>query len=208
MLIDLIGKRYGRLTVLSVNGKRGHYYYWNCLCDCGKETVVCSTDLKSGCTKSCGCLHDEMSRERARKQFTTHGLSKTRLHSIWLSMRTRCNNPNSKSYKDYGAKGVSVCSEWQTDFLSFYQWSMANGYAEDLTIDRIDYNGNYCPENCRWVTIAEQARNTRSNRWVTINGETRILSDWAKIIGINRKTLSDRIDKGLPDSELVKPPCR
>ena len=208
MLTDLAGKRFGRLQVLSFKEKRGKVHYWNCRCDCGKEVVVNGYSMIHGNSRSCGCLHDELSRERARKQFTTHGLSKTRLHSIWLSMRTRCNNPHAKAYQYYGARGISICSEWQNDFQTFYDWAMANGYAENLTLDRIDFNEDYCPKNCRWVTTAEQARNTRKNRLVTINGETHILCDWAKIIGINYKSLAERIDKGWPDSELVKPPCR
>jgi len=206
-MIDLTGKRYGRLLVLSLNSKRGKFFYWNCICDCGKEVVVNGHCLKHGNTKSCGCLHDELSRDRAKKQFTTHGLRNTRLYSIWASMRTRCNNPNSHGFQYYGARGICICEEWN-DFQAFYEWAMSNGYAENLTIDRIDVDGNYSPENCRWVTPAEQTRNTRNNRIVTIQGETHILNEWARIIGINRKTLSDRLNKNLPDNELVKPPCR
>lgn len=207
-MTDLTGKRFGRLQVLSFKEKHGKVHYWNCRCDCGKEVVVNGYSMIYGNSRSCGCLHDELSRERLKKQATKHGLCRTRLSSIYHTMKTRCNNPNCNAYKYYGARGISLCPEWHNDFMNFYNWAIANGYADDLTIDRIDVNGNYCPENCRWVTPYEQGRNTRKNRWVTINGETHILNDWAKILGINRKTLSDRLDKGLPDSELVKPPCR
>ena len=154
---DLNGRRFGRLVVVKYAGKGK----WKCLCDCGNETTVLTSSLKSGRTSSCGCLYKEK-----RNGKMTHGLSKTRLYRVWLGMRSRCNDPNNLSYKRYGGRGISVCDEWNSDFKSFYDWAMNTGYDPDApkgacTIDRINNGGNYCPENCRWITLTEQQKNKR-----------------------------------------------
>lgn len=202
----MTGQKFGRLTVLSRNPQKGHTVFWDCVCDCGNKTRVSSINLLRGRIKSCGCLHDDLSRERAKKQFTKHGLRSTRLYSIWASMNTRCYNPNSRSYKHYGERGVKVCEEWKT-FTNFYDWALGNGYREDLTLDRIDCNGNYDPQNCRWATTEMQCNNKRNSRFVTINGERHTLSEWSKISGVHRRTISDRIAKGYPENEWLKKPC-
>lgn len=125
-----------------------------------------------------------------------HGLRKTRLFSIWINIRTRCNNPNSNRYGRYGGRGIKVCEEWNTDFLTFRDWALSNGYRDDLTIDRIDNDGNYCPENCRWVTLKEQARNTKRNVTVELSGEEKTLIEWCELYGINYKTVRDRLLRG------------
>ena len=156
-LIDLHGMRYGRLQVIEIAGKKGCETTWLCKCDCGNETVVMGGNLRSGKTKSCGCFHDESS----KKRFVKHNLTGTRLNRIWKNMKTRCSNPNSNNYQYYGERGITICEEWKNSFESFMEWALANGYREDLTIDRIDVNENYEPNNCRWVTMTVQNNNRR-----------------------------------------------
>ena len=127
--------------------------------------------------------------------FITHGKSKTRLYNIWSDMKRRCYNPKNKRYNRYGGRGISVCDEWKDDFQAFYDWAIYNDYAEDLTIDRIDVNGNYEPNNCRWITWKEQQRNTSRNRFITVNGVTRTMTEWAEITGIHRDVIKDRLNK-------------
>ena len=190
--IDLTGQRFGRLVVLRYAGRsQGKKNLWFCKCDCGNEKIVAIDKLNSGNTKSCGCLQ----REVHRKCRMTHGKSNTKLYLVWREMITRTENQNAERYSIYGGRGISICDEWRNDFQSFYDWAIQNGYKEGLTIDRIDVNGNYEPDNCRWITPYEQARNLRKNVWITYNRKTMILKDWAKEIGINYNTLWCRIVK-------------
>lgn len=182
---DLEGRKFGRLTVIEKVGMTKHNkVLWKCQCDCGNESIVWTHSLISGHTKSCGCIKIE--------RLTKHGNLHTRIWNIWQTMKRRCKDKTFIGYENYGGRGIKVCEEWQ-DFIPFYEWSMNNGYRDDLTIDRIDVNGNYEPSNCRWATRAEQSRNKRSNINITYNGETKILKDWAKSIGMKPSTLRARI---------------
>lgn len=135
-----------------------------------------------------------------------HGKRNTRLYRIWLQMKNRCYNKRSDRYKDYGGRGIVVCVEWRNSFELFYDWSMSHGYSDELTIDRIDNDGNYEPSNCRWVTIKEQSRNTRNNRSLTLNGETHCLIEWAEITGLGRQCIYNRLRYGWTvEDALTKP---
>ena len=193
---DLTGKRFGRLTVVerACPEKKGNSR-WICRCDCGGYNVVRSDHLSGGLVKSCGCLSVE---NRIK-----HNLHNTRLYGIWLSMKERCYNPKKSSYNLYGGRGIIVCDEWLHDFQAFYDWSMANGYRDDLTLDREDGNKNYCPENCRWATIFEQNNNTSRNRHLTYKGETHTVSEWSRITGISRSTLQHRLVHDWPIERML-----
>ncbi len=160
--VDLAGQRFGKLVAIGPTAERSSgRVVWECICDCGKPAFAQSSHLVSGHTKSCGCY----SREKTTEMNTTHGCTHTRLYRIWTSMKTRCTNPKSKTYDYYGGRGIGICSEWMDDFSTFHNWAINNGYAEELTIDRINGDRNYSPDNCRWATWHEQRINQRrSNR--------------------------------------------
>lgn len=193
--LDLTGKRFGRLTVIEESGRKNGGVVWRCKCDCGNEVCVRSNTLRRGRTVSCGCYN----RERATK----HGMGRTRLHGIWSNIRYRCGNLNNSRASDYGGRGIKVCDEWANSFEAFRDWALANGYRDDLTIDRIDVNGDYEPSNCRWATLREQGRNKRNNVWLTCNGETHILTDWAKLTNQPKSRLWKRKRLGWSDREII-----
>lgn len=191
--IDLTGQQYGRLSVMEHTGRdKRRNALWRCQCECGEIVIVRACDLKSGHTASCGCLN----RERQRASATTHGETETRLYHIWEGMKSRCLNISDRSYKDYGGRGITVCAEWANSFEAFRDWALANGYRDDLTIDRKENDGPYNPDNCRWATAKQQGNNRRSNRLITHNGETHTLTQWAELTGIKRETLSQRLRNG------------
>lgn len=209
---DLTGQKFGRLTVVKraedMYDKFGRHTMWECPCECGKTTIVGTSTLTCGVTKSCGCYKSEVTSKRAK----THGMSKTRLYGVWRTMLSRCYNENTKKYKLYGDRGIQVCDEWHK-FENFYEWTISNGYDEnadfgECTIDRINNDGNYCPENCRWATRLEQANNTRTNHFLEWNNENHTISQWANIVGINRRTISERINSGWSVEDALTIPIK
>lgn len=189
-LIDLTGKRFGKLTVINRIEDKRNGAWWLCRCDCGKEKVIKGQSLRDGLSHSCGCGIAESNSQR----FKTHGMSRTRLYRIWVNMHRRCEYEKNGGYAYCGAKGIRVCEEWK-DFQTFRDWAYAKGYEETLTIDRIDNSKNYCPENCRWVSMKTQENNRDNCHYITFNGETHTLTEWAEITGINKYTLSYRINQ-------------
>lgn len=206
-MIDRTGERFGMLVITRfIRVDKNWNYIWECKCDCGNIINVRYNNLLNGSTKSCGCLK----RERTIERSTKHGLSGsqgnyTRLYRIWLNMRRRCNNRRDQDYPYYGGRGIKVCKEWD-NYAAFHDWAMKNGYADHLTLDRINNNGDYCPENCRWATRKEQARNTRQNHFITFNGKTMTIAEWAEYLGVSSTVLRTRLYRGWPiERALTRP---
>ena len=187
-----------------------------CQCDCGKEVLVCASSLRKG-QKSCGC----MTKSILQKSHTIHGKCYTRLYGVWDGMLDRCYKIYSVSYKYYGGRGITVCDEWRTDFQAFYDWAMANGYNPEAkrgecTLDRIDVNGNYCPENCRWVDMKTQEANKHRDengkkimnrkRDITIKGETKSLKEWCGIYNITPASVRYRMSLGWDKIKAITEP--
>ncbi|NSW82555.1 MAG: hypothetical protein HPY90_04640 [Syntrophothermus sp.] len=200
--IDLVGKKFGRLTVIGQADVKRRNLHWECQCECGNIVVVAGVNLKNGHTRSCGCWKNELMETFGRRT-TTHGLKRHRLYRIWSKMKERCNNPRSKFYELYGGRGIKVCEEWANDFQAFYDWAMANGYREGLTIDRKNNDGDYEPENCRWVTRKIQNNNVRRNVLYTVNGETHTQREWEEILGMRRGSLYKIRQKGERVEEFI-----
>lgn len=184
---DLTGKIFGRLTVLELDRvtDKGHYF-WLCRCECGNLCSISTGGLNRG-TGSCGCIKREM----LQKRNSTHGMADTSLYAIWCGIKSRCDVPSNKAYKNYGGRGITYCEKWKT-FEGFYE-DMNESYKSWLTIDRINNDGNYCKENCRWVDSFTQASNTRKNKYVEYEGETYTVSQLARKFGMKPQTLNKRL---------------
>lgn len=206
---DLSGKVFGKLTVLhqaddyvSKTGKP--YATWLCKCECGVEKVYMQCSLTTGHTVSCGCHRRALMKEAK----TIHGGVGTKLYNSWRAMKERCTNPHAENYPSYGGRGIRVCEEW-LDYEIFMSWALTHGYKPGLTIDRVDMNGDYTPENCRWINQRQQCNNKRNNRRITFNGRTKTLSEWASEVGINKGTILNRIDKlGWDASKALTEPVK
>lgn len=194
--IDLTGQRFGRLTVMgrAENTPSGQAR-WRCQCNCGKESTVAGQHLRNGVVVSCGCYSSEKSSERAIVRNTTHGKYYTRLHRIWSNMKNRCYNHKHRFYARYGGRGITVCDQWMYDFQKFWNWAISNGYQDNLSIDRIDNEKGYSPDNCRWVLQKEQARNKSNVALVEIDGIAKSLPEWCEQYGVNYYTAYDRMHK-------------
>lgn len=195
---DLTGQKFGRLTVIGRAENKGSQTYWKCKCDCGNECTVNAYCLKKGFTKSCCCF---------RKDFLiVHGMYDTKIYKTWENINSRCNNPNTPEYPNYGGRGIRICDEWK-NFQDFYNYvsKLPHFGEEGYSLDRIDNNGNYAPNNVRWADIKTQQRNKRTNLLVEYNGAEMILKDAAKLSGISYATLLHRYSKGETGEKLFRP---
>lgn len=185
---DLTGKKFSHLQVLYDSGERSSTgnIIWTCKCDCGAITKVKGSHLLEGSIKSCGCEQHPQ----------THGMTDSRLYHIWCTMKARCCRESSHKYDNYGKRGIQICDDWKNDFTKFYQWAIENGYSDELSIDRIDNDGDYCPENCRWATRIQQANNTRTNRFVNIDGKSGTIAEMARLYEISPKLIYKRLRLG------------
>lgn len=201
---DITGKKFGRLTVLRQEGiDKWGKRIWLCKCVCGNTKIVRTEALTSGDTKSCGCLLHETRQKTYSNLNKTHGMTNTRLYKKWRGIICRCYSEGTNGYKNYGGRGIKVCNEWKNDFMSFYEWAIATGYKQGLTIDRIDVNDDYKPDNCKWATIKEQQNNKRSNCFLEYEGEIKTLKQWSEKFNIKYATLKCRKDKGWNVQEIL-----
>lgn len=200
---DLTGMRCGTLTAIRPAGfsTNAGNIMWVSKCDCGNERIVIGSDFKRGRYKSCGCLG-------RRRKYGKDTAKSMRLWHIHNSILVRCRCETNKKYADYGGRGITVCDEWLHSFESFRDWAVQNGYADDLSIDRIDVNGNYCPENCRWATNIEQQNNKRNNHTITCDGRTMTIAEWARELGVRPTALRQRLVRGWSDEQTIKMPVK
>lgn len=197
--IDITGLRFGRLVAIEHLGKQ----HWKCKCDCGNITISNSYLMRNGKAKSCGCLVSEINRD----MHYIDGRCETRLYHTYLSMKARCFNPHIKRFENYGGRGITVCDEWKNSYSSFREWAISNGYKDCLTLDRIDVNGNYEPNNCRWATRKEQSNNKRNNILVTVDGITETLKQTCERYKVPYKRTWKRFKCGWSiEDALFKPP--
>lgn len=199
---SLVGQKFGELEVIARDSNKNRTYFV-CACSCGNRVSVREDKLKNGQAISCGC-------RRRKRSDATHDMSRTRLYHVFEAMRQRCGNPRAQEYKNYGGRGIKVCEEWRGTggFQRFYDWAMRNGYDENApygscTLDRIDVNGDYTPENCRWVTSKEQAKNTTRNIIIEYGGEARCLKEWSEVTGLSYAAIAKRYRSGWPVAEIL-----
>lgn len=194
---DMTGKKFEHCQVIGFSGlSNDNKATWECLCECGGVFVTTGKALRDGSSKSCGCLKTKIILEASRKN-RKHGETNNRLYNIWRGIKKRCYIPNDTSYKNYGAKGIKVCDEWLNSYEKFRDWAMSNGYEDNLTIDRIDSEGDYTPENCRWANWKQQGRNRSNNKRIMYKGKRMTFSEVAEKIGISRELLYYRYNHGV-----------
>lgn len=209
---DLTGRTFGKLTVKRFshvdtkksNNRTTRHYVWECDCECGNTSFVRANNLKSGHTTSCGCYIEQARKAGLR---TSHGLSKTRLYKVYTSMKSRCYNPSERSYHSYGGRGITICDEWLHDFKAFYDWAIANGYQGDgkRSIDRIDVDKGYSPDNCRFISMHEQGFNKTTTHYIEVCGERLSIAEAAEKYGLKSKTIYTRVYRGqapIKDEEI------
>jgi hypothetical protein len=208
---DLTGQRFGKLTVIEPVGKDKYTnVIWRCKCDCGNYHDTVSRSLINGSCKSCGCLNHGEFRGKAIER---HGCSKERLYRVWTDVLNRCYDKNKGCYKSYGGRGIAVCEEWRNSYMAFREWAYATGYdpakpGKECSLERIDVDGNYCPENCKWITVQEQAWNKRDTVWLDYRGERITLLDASRIGGICQSTIRNRIRTGWSVERAIEQPAR
>lgn len=185
--IEMAGRRFGKLVVLSENGRARKEVAWLCQCDCGKQSTVAGFNLRSGNTRSCGCHKMELPNLFQRR----HGVSDTKIHRAWMGIRRRCENPKNAAWENYGGRGIRVCERWAV--FENFMYDMGQPPSPTHEIDRIDVNGNYEPGNCRWITPKEQNRNKRNSILVEYNGRVQCLSAWGEEVGLCVGTLRQRL---------------
>lgn len=191
---DHSGERFGKLVAVQrLPAKDGSKTKYLCICDCGNEFIATGSNLVCEKAKSCGCLSGK------------HGMTKKeRLYNIWVGMKQRCRDQNSPDYPRYGGRGISVCNEWINDYVVFRKWALANEYSDDLSIDRSDNDGNYCPENCKWQTTKKQNNNTSHNTHITYDNQTHTLAEWAEILNIPYRLMISRLHNGWSFERIVE----
>lgn len=185
-----VGQKFGKLVLIEYL----KYDNWLCKCECGNKKIIKYSNMKRGATKSCGCLKKKIDYTKSKNY--KHGMRNTRMYAIWKEMKRRCLRPTANQYKDYGGRGIKVCEEWQKDFMNFYNWAINNGYNDNLTIDRIDVNGNYEPNNCRWATRKQQNNNTTRSHYITYKNKTQTIKDWSEEFNIPYKRLEYAVNRG------------
>lgn len=198
-MVDMTGKKFGQLTVVKFSHTKNKKAYWECTCDCGSTCVKSGQDVRRGHTKSCGCLIVD----KATAESTIHGMSGTPTYESWRCMLQRCYNPKTNRYKAYGARGITVCDEWKT-FAGFFN-DMGLRPAGS-SIDRINVNGNYCKENCRWATNEQQFANKTDNHYLTLNNETKTIAQWRDVTGLTRSTITGRLSNGWTIEQTLTTP--
>jgi len=200
---NILNNRYNRLTVIGYFGKSKNRYFWKCLCDCGNYAIVDRGNLIPGHSQSCGCFKKEL----IKKSSITHGLSKTKEYAIWADIKKRCYNKNNSAYKFYGAKGITMCNKWKNSFIPFIT-DMGKRPSENHSIDRINTFGNYEPSNCRWTTKDIQSNNTRTNKKITLNGITKNITQWLKLLNIPCTTYYNRLNRNWSIQDALTKPCK
>jgi hypothetical protein len=200
---NMSGKQFGRLVVgnISHKDKRGNWH-WNCKCECGNLCIINGASLRSGFTQSCGCYK----KDAQYSTFLQHGVANTKLAAVRTHMLQRCYNIKNKSYHNYGGRGITVCEAWRTNPISFYDWAFSSGYKVGLSLDRINNDGNYEPDNCRWVGRKEQSNNTRANHYITYKGETKTIANWTEELQFSNGLISSRLLKGWTEEEALTLP--
>jgi hypothetical protein len=199
-VVDITGNKYGKLLVINREGRnKSNKITWKCRCDCGKEVIVTGNNLKNGHTQSCGCLHKEADLRKAKR----NNMSETKLGKAWYNMIYRATSPKNREAHRYLNRGITVCDEWRDSFESFVKWSMDNGYADNLSLDRINNNKGYSPDNCRWVNQLTQVRNRENTIYLEYKGEKKTLKEWADILGIKYQTLFNRLRDSKWDVESI-----
>lgn len=201
--VDMIGFKNGRLTVIKYVGSYDGHAQWLCQCECGNQKIYPGGVLRHRAVKSCGCLYKEKRSEIARNSIAKvkHGDSFKRLYFMWTSMKNRCHVKSNPSYPNYGGRGIKVCDEWANDYSVFKKWAIENGYDEnakrgECTLDRIDVDGNYEPDNCRWVNMKEQCRTKRTTIVIRYDGQSHTIDEWAKILNVPRARIYERYKAG------------